>query len=250
MVTQEPIPNDESSEDFNWETFLTSLQLFVQQELSGTVADLMFPDLPFHIRTSPECQQAYYRELRRQSLLLATVNPNTVEGMKELAMLDKLFNTPTQPISEAQTSNWVEQIINHGRGWLEEGSRRWRQLEISFTGLHLSTTASPLLIGTMSEERTDKEITMGEIHVIPQDANFELSITVSPDTIVSNQSFHKMEVMVTLSDRFGDYSGVDLILSYAEVTKHSTTNSLGHAIFTRLPTQYIQLMTLNVSLPD
>ena len=230
--------DDESDEEFQWDLFLAELVDYVRLELEGHNADVLYPGSAFHIQTSLECQEAYQRELQRQSL----------RQLDRAAMQHVVSLLPALVI--APKADWLEQRIEHGRAWLDGASKLWRQVQVSFADLTLGALGQPAVAGLMSDDLTLAQPAKGIMQVAPQGASFELTVAVSPDPAATEPAVYQAEVMLTLFERFGDYSGVELYLLWEDLAQQATTDAFGRARFTGLPSGQITAMSLIVVLPQ
>lgn len=230
--------DDESDEEFQWDLFLTELTDYVRLELEGQRAEAIYPVWAFHIQTSVECQEAYQRELQRQSL--RQLDRAAIQQVARL--LPALAVVPA--------ADWLEQRIDHGRAWLDGASKLWRQVQVSFADLTLGSIGQPAVAGLMSDDLSVAQPPKGIMQVAPQGASFELTVAVSPDPAATESAIYQAEVMLTLFERFGDYSGVELYLLWEDIAQQATTDAFGRARFSGLPSGQITAMSLIVVLPQ
>ncbi len=232
-----------AEEEFDWAHFSQSLIAYVYLELNRQAAAETYPDVAFQILTSVECQAAYQHELRRQSL--AQVDAAAIKQIQ--ALLPRL-QQPAAPVTPAP--DWLERTVEHGRAWLEAGTERWRQVQLSLAGLQFGPAGQLATTGLMSEDQPTAARAEGALQVAPPEASFELTLVVLPDRTAAEPNLYQAEVMLTLLDRFGDYAGIDLYLFWDGTTQQATTDQLGRALFTALPQTQIKAMSLIVILPD
>jgi len=231
--------DDGSDEEFQWDLFLVELTNYVRLELAGQNADALYPEWAFHIQTSVECQEAYQRELHRQSLL----------HLDRTVPQSQLFNL-LPALAVMPDASWLEQRIEHGRAWLDSASNLWRQVQLSLAELTFGAGGQPAVAGLMSDELSAAQPSTGVMQVAPQGASFELTVAVSPDPAMTDPSIYQAEVILTLFERFGDYSGVELYLLWEDISQQATTDAFGRARFTGLPSGSITAMSLIVVLPQ
>lgn len=237
-----------AEEEFAWATFINELPAYVRLALDGQVPEETYPEWAFHIATSVECQAAYYQELRKQSLAQAVADTKITESSKAVRVLHQLRGA-TVPTVPPPASAWLERVIEHGRGWVEAETAKWRRLQIAFTGLQSGIAGSPALVGMMSDAGTTARRSTDALSVAPAESGFEVAISVLPNAGSSEKTTCQVEVLLTLHERFGDYSGVDLILQWDDTSREVTTDRLGRAIFTDLPYDQVKAMSLIVLLP-
>lgn len=238
----EPLEPDSPDELFSWQDFEDDLKHYVQLELAGNNAEAVYPECAFHINTSVECRDAYLHELHRQS--------HTHIDDALLQQARQLLQANPAP-APAPYHQWLEQAVAHGRGWLERATQQWRQVEILFSELHAPTTGSPAYSGLMGDEEAGAQELIGALQVMPEDANFELTVRMSSTEAGEDaQARRQAEITVTMLDTFGDYSGIDVYLTWDDQTQHATTDALGRVYFTDLPAHHIKIMRLTVVFPE
>lgn len=244
------IENSSPEEEFPWATFMKDLPAYVRLEFAGQSPEAIYPEWAFHIATSVECQNAYYQELRRQSLAQANIAVNAAQPGKAVSLLHQLRQANLSPLIPPPAPSWLERVLTHGRAWVDAGTENWRRLQVSLADLSLVSTPAPALTGLMSDMPTTRPINLSTLHIAPAQAGFDLSLTVQKEPTDATQEQFQVEVMLTLFDRFGDYAGVDLYLSWDEATRQATTNAFGRALFTGLPAAQAKAMSLVVIFPD
>jgi hypothetical protein len=84
----------------------------------------------------------------------------------------------------------------------------------------------------------------------PLEANFELTLLVLPDPLGGSDDLAQIKVVLTLLDRFGDFSGARVTLQWADQVRSQETNVLGEVIFANLPREQLDRMELTITLPD
>jgi hypothetical protein len=196
-----------------------------------------------------ECQAAYYEELRKQSLVQANAEVNAAQPNKAVTLLRQVLRSD-EPSIPPPAPSWVERMIVHGRAWVDGGTENWRRLQVSLADLQLAPPPAPALTGLMSDMAATRPINLSTLHVAPAQGGFDLSLAVQKELANPNEEQFQVEVMLTLLDRFGDYAGVDLYLSWDDVTRQATTNAFGRALFTGLPATHAKAMSLVVIFPD
>jgi hypothetical protein len=242
------IENSSPEEEFPWATFMNDLPAYVRLEFAGQSPEDIYPEWAFHIATSVECQAAYYEELRKQSLAQAVANANVVEPSKAASVLRQLRNASV-PTAPTPSPSWAERVIEHGRAWIEAETAKWRQLQITFRGLQSGATVAPALAGMMSSASTAAKLPPDTLYVAPADSGFEVAIAVLPQVGSGDKTTCQVEVMLTLYEQFGDYSGIDLLLQWDDASRQATTDRMGRAVFTELPYDQVKAMNLTVLLP-
>ena len=228
-----------SEDEFQWEQFEEDLVDYVRLELEGQNVEDTYEDWAFHIQTSIECYNAYLHELQRQSL-------ERVDGAV-LQRVSTLLQSADNQSSVQPAANWLIRTIEHGRAWLESESQRWRQIEVSLSGLTMGSPDTQAAVGLMSDESA-QAVASGGLQLTPDDSNFELDVVISPDE--NSPALCQADVTVTLIDRFGDYSGSVVYLAWEETVNHGSTDELGRVRFSSLPKTKLNKMNLTVVFPD
>jgi hypothetical protein len=231
---------------------------YVQQELANNPVEQLFPTVAMHIETCPDCEAAYYREFRQQGLLKSVAELQQVGHPSDV--LAKLLS----PVAVNSTSvlvapGWLETTWQSGRAWLDQASITWRQFEIVFSKLvsqeslgSQDTVPAWVLAGLQGGDeelqgRWQKQ--MGDsFTVVVMESKLEVHCELSTDRLAPEQC--RLDIAVTLHDRFGDYSGVEITLLYADVAKVATTDALGKSHFDGIPRSQLQALRLIVRLPE
>jgi hypothetical protein len=86
--------------------------------------------------------------------------------------------------------------------------------------------------------------------VAPPEANFELVLTLSLDPAADSGDLCQLLIILTLLDRFGDFSGAQVTLQWGDQVYVRETNALGEVLFVRLPRTQLDQMNLTVTLPE
>ncbi|MFN8496036.1 MAG: hypothetical protein U0350_51065 [Caldilineaceae bacterium] len=249
MAAEPTIETTPDDEEFVWETFLTDLVDYVRLELAGQAVGTLYPALTFHINTSPECLDAYYRELHQQSLAYVAARRAANQPTPASALVQTLLggdaSAPLPPVSP----NWIERVIEHGRAWLDQGATQWRQLQLSLAALQTDLNAPPLLTGMMGGHASTAHPQIDSLHIAPEDSNFEVIISIASDPAFSDPARCQLEVLLTLFERLGDYAGVGVTLWSPDRIDQAQTDAEGRVIFTGLRTAQIKEMRVIVSLP-
>jgi hypothetical protein len=143
----------------------------------------------------------------------------------------------------------VESLFEFGRAWLEQETGRWRQISLALVDLGsqagTSTALSGLMSGTIASAPAQDSLTL-----TPPEANFELTLLVLPDPLGGSDNLAQIKVVLTLLDRFGDFSGAWVTLQWADQVRSQKTNVLGEVIFANLPREQLDRMELTITLPD
>ncbi|MEZ4831262.1 MAG: hypothetical protein R2873_04520 [Caldilineaceae bacterium] len=86
------------------------------------------------------------------------------------------------------------------------------------------------------------------MQLTPENAGFELIVTVAPTAGDAAAKLCCVEASISLTERFGDYSGIEITLFGAEITRKAITDVLGKVTFTDIPCAQIASLQLNVVL--
>jgi hypothetical protein len=159
---------------------------------------------------------------------------------------------PAQQFVTAARQGLVEQGLAQGRAWLEPVTQRWREVQLYLGQLLMGPDAQPAyaLAGLMGEGAPSDWPGTRSGHFAPELANFELTLVVTPEPVPTGEQQCQLEVIITLHDALGDYSGVAVTLAWGEQVRTGTTDSLGKVIFEHLPCGELPAMSLTVTLPD
>lgn len=233
----------DAEEEFQWDVFVEALRHYVRLELAGEDAEATYPEWAFHIRTSIECRDAYLQELHQQSLAQVDI--------AALEQVSILLQQPDHAMPIRPAADWRERTIEHGRAWLESATERWRQVELSLADLRVGAEGTaPAMVGLMSDDAGSSGATQASLQIAPENSGFELSLIVSMDANAGTADLYRAEVLLTLFDRLGDYSGVELYLTSHETRQHAITDKQGRAHFTNLPAAQLTSMHLTVLFPE
>ena len=159
---------------------------------------------------------------------------------------------PAQQLAAAVRQGLIEQGLMQGRAWLEPVTQRWREVQLHLGQLLTGADAQPAyaLAGLMGEGAApDPPVTLSG-HFAPELANFELALVVTLEPAPAGEKQCQLEVIVTLHDALGDYSGVAVTLTWGDQARTGTTDSLGKVIFAHLPCGELPAISLMVTLPD
>lgn len=228
------LPSGESDDEFPWHRFMRDLVHYVYLDLRGEDAETNYPEWAFHIRTSIECQTAYAQELHRQSV--ADVDPLLMEQSRKLLQQARAISPPVP------APTWVERVLTQGRAWVDDVTAQWRQVQFTFADLRLDPPTSSTAAGLMGDEMP-VDAPQGTLQFALPDSGFEVTVIVSPEVVAER---YRAEIILTLHERFGDYSGIELYLTWDEATYQATTDAMGRALFTDLPADRLQAMKLLV----
>jgi len=239
-------------EQINWAGFQTKLADYVRLELAGEAAEAVYPEMAFYIQYAPACQAAYDGEFRRQglaqpieTLLTAAQQQAVVTTLHQVFAQNGGVSDPAP--NPAPNPDWVATAIEHGRVWIDRITQRWQQVELSLAALQPGLRPTIEVAGFLSDEHGTTP-THGALQISPEGANFEVMLTLEPDGALAGQ--YQLAASVTLFDRFGDFSGVQLTLLWGDTARVAVTDALGHARFSGLPIDQLPIMQVRVKLPD
>ncbi len=138
--------------------------------------------------------------------------------------------------------------LDHGRAWLEKETGRWRQLALSLPSLGVKPQGAPALAGLMSAGAASPA--PAQRTLAPAGANFEIKLLVGPDPTPEGKGLSRLDVVLTMLDRLGDFSGAHVTLWQGSVARTQHTDALGKVTFDGLPGDQLASMSLTVTLPD
>jgi len=147
--------------------------------------------------------------------------------------------------TEGEQADWLEVALAQGKAWVEQATGTWRKVSLSLAALTTPPTASPALSGLMRADSAAAPQMGASFTLAPDEANFELTATLLP----TDQAHCNLEVIVTLFDRLGDFSGVELTLSWGDQAITQTTDDQGEAVFADLPCAEVPTIQLWLDLP-
>lgn len=171
------------------------------------------------------------------------------QSLADDELLAALNVAPDPAPMTAPDPTWVEQLFEAGRAWLEQETGRWRQVSLTLAKLGSQQGTAPALTGLMSEALQSVPA-QDSLLVAPAGADFELALTISPDPAAGSADFCQLLLMLTLLDRFGDFSGAQVTLQWGNQVHSQETNALGEALFAGLPCAQLDQMNLTITLPE
>ena len=174
-----------------------------------------------------------------------------VREMEVAERRGELVEPPVEPSFDLSflSSNWTERVLKWGRAWLQRGTARWERIQVLvLPTLGSSQEMAPALAGLMSDAEMSSDIAQRTI--APQDAHFELKLVVAPESERPDEGLCRLDVALTLHDRFGDFSGAHVTLAWGEDVQTGETDTLGKVSFSALPCDQLASMSLTVTLPE
>ena len=165
----------------------------------------------------------------------------------ELSRLTNLRVDASAAFPEPDPS-WIQQALDYGRVWLDAQTGRWRQLRLSLSSLTSGPAGAPALAGLMGAESSASM--PGTLYVVGPNAVVEIRIRVVPEPTPTDPNLCRLEVDLTLKDRFGDFSGVEVTLLRDRAAYAQYTNAQGEVAFSGLPSDQLATMSLIVILPE
>ncbi|MCC6167327.1 MAG: hypothetical protein IT329_08880 [Caldilineaceae bacterium] len=233
---------------------------YVSRELADLPLDGEWAAITDHLEECAGCEALYDREFRRQGLALPLAALQQVGRRAAVAgVMDQILAalTPAQP--EPARPGWRPVRLEHGQGWVDRATESWRRVEL-FLGSFLeplggAAQPAPAWAGLMSAG-ADLDAASAGPAVTPEGANFELYVAVTPrgrgdaDAGADGAPLCDLEATLTLYDRFGDYSGVEVTLLHGTTVRQAVTDSLGKVRFEGLAYAALAEMRLVVHLPE
>jgi hypothetical protein len=225
-----------------------TLAEYVRLELGGQEAQQAYPEITFHIEQCETCEAAYYREFRAQgqNKTIAALRQVGDRSQVETVMQQILASHPPPSLPHP---SWRQMVRDYGRIWLEQETGRWRQLWLSLAALGNAPQKAPALTGMMGLDSPPPNV-VGEWSITSPDANIEIKLVITADPTAAAKDQCRIDIALTLKDYFGDFSGVQITLLWAESVYIKETDAWGKASFSQLPCHQLPLMSLQIVLPD
>jgi hypothetical protein len=218
---------------------------YVRQELAHQPVEMLYPVVADHLQTCLDCEEAYDLEFHRQGMLLSLPQAQALGNRAAVAhgMAEMMQGVQPVPVT------WVETLWEYGRSWRDELTGGWRQLELMLSHLRGPQTNAPALAGRLHAARDPEGDTSGaSLHAAPESAQFELRVLWRRQAQSGEHCL--LEVVITLYDRFGDYSGVEVLLQTEDRVHVATTNALGKVEFGELTCADLGSMRLLIRMPE
>lgn len=236
--------DDMSPADIDCATCQKMIPSYVQKELDNAPMDRLRTAVAVHIETCANCEAAYYSEFRRQGLRKPL---HELQQVGQRASVAGVMDQILAPEQTEETAGWRPMALSYGRAWLDRINGAWRQVEIVFGNLGSTHQMEPIwaLAGLQGGE--EPQATESAPLFTIEEAHFELRIQVSSE---SEENLCRLDLAVTLFDRFGDYGGVEITLIYEGEMRVTMTDTLGRAHFALVPRAQLQAMRLLVRLPE
>ncbi len=239
-------------DNIDCEACWSNLGDYVRLELAGQPADEVYPQMATYIETNEAFESAYYREFRRQGQRksLAELQQVGQRPPQVADALEQILQTAQPPVPE-----WYERVLDYGRAWLEKETDRWRQLQLSFgcllsaPPLGNSQATAPAMAGLLNDAHTPSLSDQETLTVAPDGAHFEMKLVVTSTPRPTDETLCRVDIVLTLKDRFGDFSGVQITLSWGSDVYKKETDTLGKVSFPDLPEEALAFMRLMVVLP-
>jgi hypothetical protein len=207
---------------------------YLSAEEAGEAHTEIWHPVIVHLDTCPNCSAAC----------------EELKDMLDLAFADHGVELPHYPTPDLSflRPNWVQVALESGRAWLEQETGRWRQLVLSLPTLVSGPQRAPAVMGLMGDEDAAPEAAQQTL--APDEANFEIKLAVAPDKAEAGTELCRLDIVLTLFDRLGDFSGVPVVLSWGNEEQTLETDPLGKVSFMELPCDQLPIMRLTVKLPE
>jgi hypothetical protein len=166
----------------------------------------------------------------------------------ELSRLENFLAEAPASAHEPEPSS-LEMTFRYGRAWLDSQTRHLRQIWLSLSSIGGGLEQAPALAGIMGADKVI-EPRPAAIHVARPDAGFEIKVTVKPEPQTGDEERCQLDVDVALEERFGDFSGVRVVLLHDGQADSQVTNPQGEVSFSGLPCGQLAMMSLVVIPPD
>lgn len=237
---------------------------YVRRELANLPLDGEWAATTDHLEACAACEALYDREFRRQGLALPLATLQQVGRRAAVAAVMDRILAELAPAQPAPRPGWRPVRFGAGQGWVDRSSAAWRQVELFLGDLLDRLTGTlggaaqptaqpaPAWAGLMSAG-ADAGAAGAGLAVTPEGANFELHVTVTPHAGGEgggDDPLCDLEAALTLYDRFGDYSGVEITLLHGATVQQALTDSLGKVRFVGLARHALAEMRLVVHLPE
>jgi hypothetical protein len=232
-------------------TCQANLADYVRLELDNQAAEQTYPEVAFHIETCDKCEAAYYREFRAQGQRMSLAELRQIGGWPQVAeAMEQILVAPALDPTPAPDPSWHQIALDHGRGWLEQETGRWRQVRLSLSDLGRGPAAAPALVGLMADETVEPLPARGSLNIAPPGADFEIKLRVVSETASAGGALCRVDAALTLRNRFGDFSGAQVTLLWGDTAHTQATDALGKVSFSGLPWDQLDSMSLTVVLPE
>jgi hypothetical protein len=217
---------------------------YVRLELDGQAAAQAYPEVAFHIETCDQCEAAYYREFRAQGQNKSLAELRQIGGRAQVVgALEQILAAP------APDPSWRQIALDHGRAWLDQETGRWRQVWLSLATLGGGPRAAPALAGLMTDGIQEPSPVQESLDVAPIGADFEIKLNVVSEPTSAGEVLCRVDVALTLKNRFGDFSGAQVTLLWGDTAHTQQTDALGKVSFSGLPCNQLDFMSLMVVFP-
>ncbi len=231
-----PKDRDESALDAALRAALYRRDCPTTMELGDYQMDLLAEDerarIQRHVSRCPHCQA----ELSRLTNLVSDARDAPAPG------------TLPEP-APAPDPGWRQVALESGRAWLDQQTGRWRQVWVSLSSLGSHPAGTPALAGLMGADVGTPRSLPGAVYISGAEANIEIKIRAVPEPTPADLNLCRLEVDVSLKDRFGDFSGVQVTLFRDRFADTQVTNGQGEVSFSGLPSDQLANMSLVVILP-
>lgn len=238
-----------SAADMDCQTCQAHLADYVHLELSGQAAEAAYPALALHVETCDRCQAAYYREFRSQGQLKSVAELRQIGERSQVAeAMQRILAAPQA--GPAPDPSWYQVAWDHGRAWLERETDNWRQVWLTLGNVMGGQTPALAPVGIMADGAKVPAPSQATLTLAPDQADFELKLVVVPEPTSVGDGLCRVEVALTLKDRFGDFSGAQVTLLWGDQTFSQETDVLGKVVFSGLPCDQVPAMSLTLVLPE
>lgn len=248
-----------------------ALAEYVRSELDGDIVSTLWPSMALHIETCSNCTAAYFTEFRQQGRQRSLSELQSLgERHRTASVLDQILSRPVanqRSVADADHGvvtkpSWREQIIEHGRIWLDQSSEQVRQVSVALGELLTPIQPNAATAGLMGGPPATGESTDGGsnqsralsgIVDLPAQSGLEVKVMAEPMRATSSAAadaadpHYQVQVAVTPLDRLGDYSGIGVTLRWDDIVLSEETDATGIARFDQLQSSALSSMSLTVS---
>jgi hypothetical protein len=227
------------------EVYQARLAGYVSEELNNQAVERLYPDIAFHLESCENCATVYNREFRRQGRQKTLPELQQIGDRAQVEAAMRQILSPSRP-----NPAWSQVVLEHGRAWLEQETGRYRQLWLSLAALGNLPGRTPAPAGMMGPDSASSDV-LGQLDMTFPAANVEIKLVLLADSTTTGEDHCRVDLVLTLKDHFGDFSGVQVTLLWDDASPQvKKTDALGKVSFTGLPCYQLPVMSLEIVLPD
>lgn len=221
------------------------LAQYVREELANEPAELTHPAVTAHIESCAACEAAYYHEFRSQGRRRSLSELRQVGERSAVAGTLAHILSPAAPATE-NASDWRETAVEHGRAWFDRATGQMRQARLWLADLLQPPPMAPVLAGWQGQPADEAESATLRVDVAD---GVELVMRLLP-TPAAQPDLADLQIAVSLPDRFGDYSGIQVTLQSPNESRSAVTDELGKVTFAGIVKSSITHMQVLIQAPE